>query len=185
MIRIAGYALDVAHRIEVKHPSKVTTNPVENGAAVTDHVQDEPIEVTITGTISNTPIGAVVDEREPGALPASDAYEFFLGVRKARNPVKIETRLAVFENMAMTNLSTPVTAATGNALVFTASFRQIDIVESERALVRVEIPQPPGGRRNRGKKPAKKKDVEAVKSSIGTTQKSWMGQIGDTVGGWF
>lgn len=154
MIRIAGYPLDLALTEEHDFESEVTEYPVESGADVSDNIRNKPLEITLEGIVSDTPIGAIALDAtrraESGTpLPSLDAYTRILAIRDARELVTIETSLGKFERMALTRLAVPRDRTTGKALKFTVSFRQVNVVQNRRTTVRVAVPNA-GGKVNGG-----------------------------------
>lgn len=121
-----------------------TSYPVESGARISDHIQNEPLEVTIEAIVSNAPIGVIRTEREknPKYQPdeSTDALmAHLMKIRDDRKPVTIRTSLRTYENMALLNLDIPRDASTGDAIRFSATFRQIKIVKNIRG-PRVQLP---------------------------------------------
>lgn len=160
MIRINDFPIDAALSEDHTLDSEVTSFPVERGAEITDHVRPLPRTITIEGVVSDTPLGLAAIAREDRAviasadetladrvLPSIEAFTFLERVYEARQPVTITTSLRVYENMVMESLSIPRTATTGDALRFTATFRQIRIVDVRRSRVRVAAPRGSGKRR--------------------------------------
>jgi hypothetical protein len=157
MITIDGYIIDVAVREDHSFDNEVTEHPVEVGSDIVDHVRAKPIMLTLEGIVSDTPIGGVADLRSETTLPSREAFERLLAIRNARLPVTISTSLRVYTDMVLEALSTPREAKTGDALVFTARFRQVRIIENVRSTVVVEARNK--GKVNRGNKPVVKKEI--------------------------
>lgn len=151
MVTIDGYEIDVAIREEHAFENEITEHPVEQGADIVDHVRARPIVVTLEGCVSDTPIGDLATRRSETTLPSREAFDRLLAVRNARLPVTIATSLRVYTDMILESLTTPRDATTGDALAFTARFRQIRLVEVTR--VAVDIPRVQG-KTNRGNKPS-------------------------------
>jgi hypothetical protein len=131
--QIAELVLDASLEEASSMKSKVTKYPVENGSIISDHIVNEPVEVTIKGFVSNHPIipsDTVSLTTAPVLKRASAAYFDLLSIRSKRQPVTIITGLDVFRNMVMESLEIPRSAQTGDSLEFTASFTQITIVSS-------------------------------------------------------
>lgn len=144
-IRISGYPIDLAITEDHSFDSEVTEYPVESGADVSDNIRNKPLEITLEGIVSDTPIGAIAQDptRKPEAgapLPSRDAYNRIIAIRDAREPVTIETSLGKFERMALTKIGIPRDRTTGKALKFTVSFKQLNIVTNSRSTVRVAVP---------------------------------------------
>ncbi len=156
-VLIDGFEIDATLAEDHAFDSEVTEHPVEIGADITDHVRARPIEVTIQGLVSDTPIGALAERRgfdgvsEPAALPSDVAFSNLLGIRDAREPVTITTSLKTFENMVLESLSVPRSARTGHALEFTARFRQVELVTNQRTTVPTAVPRA-ASKRNLGHK---------------------------------
>lgn len=171
LVMINNYVIDVAIREEHTFESEVTNYPTESGANYSDNIRQKPVTVSMDGIVSNSPIGAVVQERGKSAGPGpaanalgalgatilplytseittAEAYGVLKAVWAAREPVTIRTTLDTFERMALTSLSIPRSKDTGDALHFTASFQQIQVVTNAR--VRVRTSTGGGGKRSRG-----------------------------------
>lgn len=131
--QIAELMLDASLEETSSMKSKVTKYPVENGAVVTDHIVNEPIEFTIKGFVSNHPIipSDTVSLNTVHVLKrATAAYFDLLSIREKRQPVTIVTGLNVYRNMAMESLEIPRNAQIGDSLEFTAAFVQITMVST-------------------------------------------------------
>lgn len=138
---VAGIVVDATVAEEHITTAEVSDNPIEDGADVTDHVQMRPVQLTIDGVISDTPLGyAVVGNIQNvirttetlfgGKSRSIDAYNDLLALQRSREPFTVYTGLKRYENMIMTELSVPRTAQTGNAIHFRCVMRQVTIVKS-------------------------------------------------------
>jgi hypothetical protein len=148
MIMIDGFPVDVAERETFDLRSTITGFPVESGGEIADHIQNEPYAITLEGRVSDTPLGEIELLRgvldEDGRLaskPSTDAFAFFLAVRKRRQPVTIVCSRGTFESMALEQLSVNDDRDSGDALVFVASFKQIIVVTNQRTSTRVAEPR--------------------------------------------
>lgn len=153
MVTIDGYVIDAAPTEEHEFPNEVTEHPVEEGANVADHVIILPDVVTIEGVVSDTPIAPTSLQRTPNALPSDQALVLLKGLRDSRRLTTIQTSLRVFQDVVLENLNVPRDARTGEALRFTATFRQVRLVTNQRTTIRTAVPR---GRAkvNRGNKPS-------------------------------
>lgn len=137
MIKIDHYAIDAALSEDHDLEAAVTEFPVEEGAAVTDHVRLKPRTVTIKGIVTNTPIGAVADFRGgSNLLPTEEALVVLEAIYEAKEEVTIETSLKTYDRMVLEKLSIPRDGSTGDALMFTATFRQVTIESNKRVVIR-------------------------------------------------
>ena len=165
--------------------STVTSNPVEEGANVADHVKLEPLRLSIQGVISDTPldfeilnslakgdfkgiaknftsgISAVLG----GTSRSTEQYLALLELRKSREPFQVITGLKVYQNMILTNLTVNRTASTGKAIHFTAEMEEIRIVQSQTV-----------GKEALGKGV---KNLASKTKNLGAKTKSWIDPIKD------
>lgn len=164
MITIKGFPIDAAITEEHTYNSEVTSYPVEAGSDITDNVRVLPIEITIEGLVSNTPLVAMANIRNvlsgldifaaDNTTPSSNAFDHLRRIRDAREPVSITTSLKLYENMVMESLSFPRDSDTGSSLRFNATFKQVIIVDNRRSFVPTAVPRAQSKRR-RGHKQSK------------------------------
>ncbi len=170
MILIDDFEIDAALSEDHTFDSDVTEHPVEEGADITDHVRARPIEVSIQGIVSDTPIGRTAFNRgfDPSGelqmpvLPSDVAFSNLLAIRDAREPITITTSLKTFERMILTSLTVPATG--GDALEFTARFRQIELVTNRRTTIPVATPRAAHGK-DLGNKPSVTPTTPEAKAS--------------------
>lgn len=153
-VMINNFVIDVSIREDHVFDAEVTDYPTESGTSFSDNIRPTPIQVTMEGIVSNTPLIDIELKRNQGPYLTSEvavaqAYEVLLSLWNSREPVTIRTSLGTFERMALTSLSMPRTKDTGDALHFTAVFQQIQVVTNKRIRQR-------SGRRNLGPKASKK-----------------------------
>ena len=111
----------------------VCTHPVQNGEAVSDHIQPQlpsgRIQVLVTNySIKDAPGGWRQGTYTDGNR-ALAAYETFKAIFKARVLVTIVTVMEVYDNVALTHVSAPRDSSTGDALVFDVQFQQLRTVQ--------------------------------------------------------
>lgn len=154
--RIDTLELDAAISEAHSGTNEVTDHPVEDGADITDHVRVKPDTVTIEGIISNTPViagnarfeGGLETSEQNGVLVVSgvgadslddaraeSAYQQLLKIKEDRLPVVIVTSLRQYERMILERLNVPRDARIGSALRFSATFREVRTVASQRVSV--------------------------------------------------
>lgn len=159
----------------------VTEHPVEDGVNITDHIRPEPLQLALSGIITNTPIGTKQIERviNAGGAPvrtiqndtptseagfAQTAWQKLEAIRLAGKPIKVVTRDRTYESMAMMSLTVPKDAKTGNALAFTAQFKQVRVVFN-RTTRTVVAKQPKAQKKqDTGKQPTKEQTPEKLRS---------------------
>jgi len=167
---IGDLALDCTVTETHTATSTVTEHPVESGANITDHIRPEPVQLSITGIVSDTPIGSrqvqrsiavggasvQVTQQEPPTSTTGygrAAWAKLDAIRTAAKPVKVVTRDKTYENMALVSLSVPKESKTGGALYFTAQFKQIRIVYNRTTKVVVAKATKSHKKQDTGKQP--------------------------------
>lgn len=164
MIFIDDYPIDIAKSETYSFESEVTDFPVEEGANVSDHIRTNPVVITLECVVSNTPIGLIAQDPSRQALdfdrdlavpdaetpvPANDAFERLVAIWKARKPVSIDTSRGRFDNMVL-SLEFPISLETSGGLVFTATLKQIEIVENRRVTIKQSAVPRGVGKVNKG-----------------------------------
>ena len=123
--------LDATLDATLTHTMTVTDFPVEDGANISDHAQQQPAVVTIRRLVSATPLRLFAFGLRRGRARPRQAFEILVELQNTRELVRIVTDLRTYDNMALTNFSAPRRTDTKNALLFTATFREVRIVSSE------------------------------------------------------
>jgi hypothetical protein len=145
MIQIDDLIVDIAISEEHSFENEVTDHPVESGGNVTDNTIDKPLTITITGLVSNTPLTqtgtAIPGATQASPFPADRARDKLLALKKARNPITVVDSLGTWPNMVLEKLSIPRDAKIGDALKFTATFKELVIATNERTVVAVSMPR--------------------------------------------
>ena len=126
--------------------STATENLIEDGAKISDHVTIDPVRLSLSGIVSNTPVS--IDRENIGnelANPAKDAYEFLKRLRDNGEPFDLVTGFDIYTSMIIEKLSAPRTASNGSSLFFDLQLKQIRIVSSSIVTVtKFTAPSVPG-----------------------------------------
>lgn len=141
MIRIDGFLIDASINENHMRSSEVTSYPVEEGSDVTDNVRNLPIEFTVEGIVSDSPLSDVSGERTDGAIPSQDALALFEKIHLEREPITVVSSLMTYNRMVMKSLSMPLNSKTGEALRFSATFKQIELITNNRTTIIVASPR--------------------------------------------
>jgi len=157
-------SLDINESEMFTRAKKVTRHPIESGATISDHIQDEPDTLEITGFISQTVISLDDWISEP-VTRAEDGYNKLLELMDTKKPISIVTPKATYENMAIERISRPRDATIGQGAKFTISMIQIVTVESEIGEFDVGTAQKRQSRSPK-KKIGKKQKTEANVSQV-------------------
>lgn len=153
--------LDVTFSEDPRDDNEPTQHPVEDGADVTDHIRLLPVQLTLEGLISETPLTqsqlsrAGIGESQYIEGYAAAQYARLLKLREERQLVSVHTARRVYENMVMTSLAAPVDPQTGKALRVQLSFQQIRIVRNKLVTIEVERARRTGAKLNLGQRVAK------------------------------
>lgn len=130
--------LDAAISEQHAYNSTITQFPVESGAKVSDHVTNDPLQLSLQCYVSDTPIGKVVTKREP-VDNAQVIYGKLLQLRDSRKLTTVQSKLSLYKNMVLQSLSVPVAAEHG--LEFYLNFVEVVTVEVVTAIARVTLPR--------------------------------------------
>jgi hypothetical protein len=109
--------------------AEATSNPVEEGAPITDHVIEQADKLRITGFMTETPIMSA-NLRTADSLTQA-AFDTLRKLIKARQPLTVYTMYKVYTDMVMTSLDIPRTPAIGEAIEFSAEFVHIRKVATQ------------------------------------------------------
>jgi hypothetical protein len=112
----------------------VTMHPREVGTDLADHIQPKLPEVRTSLVFSATPLEQV-------ALPGrvESAYALLTRLQSERTLVTLVTTLKVYEGAALVELSAPVSAATGQALMVDATWRLVSVVSTQQVAIPADI----------------------------------------------
>lgn len=124
--KIADLALDLTLDESHEYRAQITSFPVEGGSPLTDHIYNQPERITLTGFVTDAP----VQSTESNVSRAAAAFKELMGLRDAREPVKVITGLAVYEDMAIESITFPQSKENGQSLRFNISLVKITRVSS-------------------------------------------------------
>ena len=139
---VDGYLAE-DHQVNVR----TLTYPVEEGADITDHAVRDPIEIELTGYVSDLIILEDSVEKNKG-IRASSAWEQILQMADERMETNVVTMLGEYENMILTSASASISNQTGRGLEFTIRLKEIRFADQiDRELLIVPTPSGPGNDR--------------------------------------
>ena len=105
--------------------STITEHPVEQGAAITDHVFDQPADLQIRFGATNSSADAGGDEGY-----VTNLYQQILALKTAHQPFQIQTGKRLYDNMVVAEITQVTDKDSEAALFFTAICKQIIIVQT-------------------------------------------------------
>ena len=140
--KVGSVELDLILDEDHSKSEQVTENPLQDGRAISDGIFLELQEGSLTGLVTNHSVKlaeerakqldlqdseTLMSEAENYQLEnrAKQAWIDLKAVMDAKQPVTIVTSLEVYDNVAITNISTERNGDSGDALEIKVSFRQI------------------------------------------------------------
>ena len=188
---IGGIYLDAVLTETHNNAVRTTTNPVELGADITDHAIIEPKKITITAQVSDTPLGLaafgeIVDSitgffgssTEQNITRSVAAYNAIVDLMEKREPIEVQTKLKLYRDMLVTELSTSQDKDTSRVALMNISLTEVLITESE--IVKLDPDQLEDSVRNQASSASEKGRQEpnvpndTDKKSILKTMAGWM-----------
>lgn len=107
--------------------SKITDYPIEDGAVLSDHVLINPSSISMTGTVSNTPlpkVGTEIPTTGNGERRSDIAYEALIKANREKQTVVYDSTLASYTGI-ITDLTFVKNNSTGESINFSATFREV------------------------------------------------------------
>ena len=140
--KVGSVELDLILDEDHSKSVQVTENPLQDGRAISDGIFLELQEGSLTGLVTNHSVKIAEERAKQLELQDSEtlmaeaenyqlenrakqAWVDLKAVMDAKQPVTIVTSLEVYDNVAITNISTERNGDSGDALEIKVSFRQI------------------------------------------------------------
>lgn len=140
--KVGSVELDLILDEDHSKSAQVTENPLQDGRAISDGIFLELQEGSLTGLVTNHSVKRAEERAKQLDLQDSEtlmaeaenyqlenrakqAWVDLKAVMDAKQPVTIVTSLEVYDNVAITNISTERNGDSGDALEIKVSFRQI------------------------------------------------------------
>ena len=190
---IGGIQLDAV--ISEAHSNEVslTSNPVELGAEITDHAVVQPKKLNIVAQVSDTPMGLaafgqIVDlvtglfgtSTTDNITRSNAAYNAIIQLQEEREPIEIQTKLKLYTNMIITNVSVQQDKNTSRIVRMSIDLQQVIITESE--VVQLTEEQLQAGSATEQASPAEKSGRKEAVEPPASTDKSVLKTLIDWVG---
>lgn len=148
--------LDAAVAVEHEFHNRVTTNPIEDGSEVADHVMREPDRVTVEGFVSDTPVeilGGVLGGNVSGLVGDIvgaevrhvEAWRLLRQAFDTQALLTLVTTLGEYEDMVIESLSTQQSDRSAHALWFSMSLVKIVKASTSEGLLDQLLDVLPGG----------------------------------------
>ncbi len=134
--KIADIVLDVVIEESASASARMTSNPVEKGADINDHIIVDPMTFTMSGLVTDAVSNAVdgiqgltgTGVYTGKTSPSKDKWNDLLKLHAEREPFTLEQGLRSYENVVLLSLSESQNKDTSKALFFTATFQVLNLV---------------------------------------------------------
>lgn len=167
----------------------ITSNPVERGVDITDHIRNMPDQVTLVGMVTNTPFldgenpesGNLIDENDEDRVDKVIGQLFAL--KDKRETVQVFTKYIAYQDMGIRSIDFTRDASNTNAIIFTIQFQKVVIVNTQT----VDVPDGISKKLDKKATPALAKKTEPTKAGgakqpVGETKSgSVLSEIGPKV----
>lgn len=154
--KVGSVELDLILDEDHSKSAQVTENPLQDGRAISDGIFLELQEGSLTGLVTNHSVKRAEERAKQLELQDSEtlmaeaenyqlenrakqAWVDLKAVMDAKQPVTIVTSLEVYDNVAITNISTERNGDSGDALEIKVSFRQILTVSLKEHEVTAQV----------------------------------------------
>lgn len=132
--------------------STATSNPVEDGSPITDHIINEQDKLSLTGFVSNASIdldlaalavatsqayvpyglGTIYsDAAQSKPKKVQEAFNVLYALKEAKREVVVATRYKIYSDMVITNISIPREVGDGDAIEINIDFVKISKVSTQ------------------------------------------------------
>ena len=141
---IGGIRLDAVIRETHSNKVRLSTNPVELGADISDHAVVEPKKVNIIAQVSDSPLGTaafsqIIDlitglfgtSTSPNLTRSTAAYNALVQLMELREPIELQTKLILYENMLITSITTGQDKNTSRVVLMTINLEEVIIVQTQ------------------------------------------------------
>lgn len=131
---LGGVKFDAIVSRDRNYTADVPTYPVESGFPVSDAVLRNPVEMSVTAFISNTPVtwkNQLGNTRSRVTKVCKDLENLYF----AGKPVAFRTGNKYYTNMAITSLTIPETAEMQNAVEVQISLKQVEVTRTKTTTI--------------------------------------------------
>lgn len=124
---IGGYFFDAYFQVTHTKSATVTEHPVETGASISDHSFINPAVLEMQIGMTDVAVSIADGQFKATGAPSRSIAAFMVldELMKQRVPMQVVTRIKIYQNMLITNISVPDDYLTGNGLKATVTFKEI------------------------------------------------------------
>ena len=141
---IGGIELDAVLSETHVNQVRLTKNPIELGADITDHSIVEAKRINIVAQVSDNPLGSaafgqIIDlvtglfgtSTTQNITRSNAAYAAIVQLMETREPIEIQTKLKLYSDMLITGLSTTQDKNSSRIVLMTLNLEEALITESQ------------------------------------------------------
>lgn len=169
-----------------------TDHPIEDGAVVTDHAIEQPLEIELQGVITSRPITVLASERTTSFMAngldgrPESAWDRIRLLRTSKQLVSVFTELREYSNMMIVSDSVTRDARTGRVLDISLRLREIrlatvETTDAPEPTDPVDKPTPDLGPKQTKPAPPRVETKAAETASEGSG--SWASSVANAIGG--
>lgn len=178
---MGGLVFDAVFEETHESELEVTDNPVETGVKISDHAYMNPLRVTISAGVSDTPLAVLTNDAfASDAGRSKRAYEVLTELQRSGEPFSVQTGLKLYENMVCTSIRTSQDKDSANVLLFTAVLREVIIVYTQ--VVRYP-PRKPGATKRQASAKKDKGEQQGTEVTDKPKKQSLSKKLADAIGG--
>lgn len=191
---LGGIQLDAVLSETHNNFVRITNNPVELGADITDHAIIEPKRINIIAQVSDNPLGTaalgqIVDlitglfgtATSQNLTRSNVAYNSLVQLMEAREPIEVQTKLRLYQDMLITELTTTQDKDTSRVVRMSIVLEEVLITESQ--VVKLERAQLEEGSAQEQGTSAESKGRQETTTPNNTTSTSVLKSILDGIFG--
>ena len=125
--------LDVMESEAPEYRATPSRSQVEDAATISAHVTLQPIKLSVSGIVTDTPIGFArqYSKAFSGSKPSEEAFTYLENLYKNAIPFDFVGGFRVYNSMIIAEWRPTRNAQTGDALRFTCTMEQVRIVSSQ------------------------------------------------------
>lgn len=124
---IGGYFFDGFVSVQHSRTLTITSNPVETGAAITDHAYVNPTTLTMNIIMSDVHESIIPGQFSDRTFRHTSAWHVLRQIQENRIPVDVYTKLGYYKNMLIQEISAEDTYRTFRGLNATVVLKEIPI----------------------------------------------------------
>lgn len=134
--------LDAALSENHEWSAEATSNPVEQGSPITDHIIEQSDKLNIRGFVSDAPVNVSQSLSSFFNFGSTEkrtqsVFDLLHQLIKLKEPLTVYTKHRIYDDMVLTNVTIPRSSSVGEAIEFTAEFIHIRKVTTQM----VDIPK--------------------------------------------